>query len=243
MDKTGKIFKAITTIMGELGAIGRDQKNVSQNFKYRGVDDLYNALSPLLSKYGVFTVPEVLEYQLRERATKSGSVQYHVLLKVRYRFFADDGSFVDSVVMGEGMDSGDKACNKAESVAHKYALTQVFVVRTSDQNDPDGDTPQKTYKNLPQATTAAPKHAASVSPSIPPSGPGEFSLSDKQRKLLWVIAQEKGFNEDGLKTLMFSMFGEDVVREGKVTTSALNRKQFDELLLALKEASKEQRSL
>jgi len=138
----GHIFQAIPAIMAELGAIGRNQKNVQQNFKYRGIDDLYNAIQPLLAKHSVFTSPEVIAQEHKTHTTRSGSVQNHVILTVKYTFYGKDGSNFSATVVGEGMDSFDKASNKAESVAHKYALTQVFAVRTEDQIDPDGETPE-----------------------------------------------------------------------------------------------------
>jgi hypothetical protein len=143
-DATAKIYKAIPAIMNELEAIGRERRNQAQGFNYRGIDDLYNALQPLLAKHGVFTAPMVLEERRTDKPTKSGGMQTHVVLKVQYRFYADDGSYFDTALIGEGMDSGDKASNKAESVAHKYALTQVFAVRTQDEQDPDGQTPEPT---------------------------------------------------------------------------------------------------
>ena len=56
-----------------------------------------------------------------------------------YRFVATDGSQVSCVVEGEGMDSGDKASNKAMAVAHKYALLQVLMIPTEEQKDPDAE--------------------------------------------------------------------------------------------------------
>ena len=41
-----------------------------------------------------------------------------------YRFYADDESFVEASVIGEAMDTGDKATNKAMSVAYKYSMYQ-----------------------------------------------------------------------------------------------------------------------
>jgi hypothetical protein len=79
----------------------------------------------------------VLSERSEERATKSGGVSIYRVLKIRYRFYADDGSFVDAVVIGEGMDSGDKASNKAMSVAQKYAFIQVFAIPTKEHKDPE----------------------------------------------------------------------------------------------------------
>ena len=39
------------------------------------------------------------------------------------------------------MDSGDKATNKAMSVAFKYACFQVFCIPTEEMRDPDAETP------------------------------------------------------------------------------------------------------
>lgn len=133
-----KIYKVIPIIMGELGAIARERRGDSIRYQYRGIDDIYNALAPLCAKHGVFSVPIVNKHERFERQSKNGGTLFHVIADITYRFYCDDGSFVDAVVVGEAMDSGDKAFNKALSIAHKYALTQVFKIRTEDL-DPDGE--------------------------------------------------------------------------------------------------------
>ena len=39
------IYKAISNVMSEIGAIGKDKKNQQQNFMYRGVDDVMKELA------------------------------------------------------------------------------------------------------------------------------------------------------------------------------------------------------
>lgn len=133
------IYKAINSIMDEIPAIGKSQKNAQQGFMYRGIDVVMNVLQPLLSKHKVFAVPEVLEHIREERQTKSGGNLIYSICKIKYTFYADDGSNVSAVVVGEGMDSGDKASNKAMAVAHKYAIIQVFAIPTEDEKDPEND--------------------------------------------------------------------------------------------------------
>lgn len=133
------IFKAIAAIMSETAAIGKDKTNTMQGYKFRGIDDVYNAVHPLFAKHGVFSVPQVLEDRTEERTTAKGSALIYRVLKIKYTFFADDGSFIESVVMGEGMDSGDKASNKAMAVAHKYAILQILSIPTNDDKDPEVD--------------------------------------------------------------------------------------------------------
>jgi hypothetical protein len=136
------IFSAISGVMSEIGAIGKDKENTQQHFKYRGVDDVMNALQPLLIKYKVFIVPETLEQIREEKASKSGGVLIYSVCKIKYTFYADDGSSITAVVIGEGMDSGDKATNKAMAIAFKYVCFQVFCIPTEEMTDPDSETPE-----------------------------------------------------------------------------------------------------
>ena len=113
------IYEAIAAIMQEGCAISKDKRNTQQGFQYRGIDDVMNVFNPLMAKHGIFCVPEVLEATREERQTSKGGNLIYSVLRVKYTFFASDGSSVSAVVIGEGMDSGDKASNKAMAVAMK----------------------------------------------------------------------------------------------------------------------------
>lgn len=132
-----KIFQQIPKVMADMDAISKDRTNQQQGWKFRGIDDIYNCLHSVLAKHGVFTAPEVLDSTREERATKSGSIMMYSVMKIRFRFYADDGSFFDTIMIGEASDSGDKASNKSMAIAHKYALLQVFAIPTEDDKDPD----------------------------------------------------------------------------------------------------------
>lgn len=143
------IFESITKIMEEIPVIGKDKVNSQQGFKFRGIDDVMNALQPLLAKYKVFIVPEILEQIREERTTSKGSNLIYSICKIKYKFYAEDGSYIEAITIGEGMDSGDKATNKAMAIAMKYALFQVFCIPTEEMKDPDGETPEEsTAKKL-----------------------------------------------------------------------------------------------
>lgn len=137
-----KIFPALCSVMKEIGAIGKDSRNKQQGYQYRGVDAVYNALQPALINNHIIVIPEVLEQTRQERCTGKGSNLIYSILKVKFYFYADDGSCVSATVIGEGMDSGDKASNKAMSVAFKYACFQVFCIPTEEMKDPDEETPE-----------------------------------------------------------------------------------------------------
>ena len=137
-----KIYKAIPAIMDEIGHIGKDKRNQQQGFMFRSIDQVMNTIKPLLSKHGVFIVPEIIETNREERLTKSGGTLIYTMHKIVYHFMADDGSQVVACVVGEGMDSADKSSNKAMAVAFKYACFQVFCIPTEEmaKDDPDNYT-------------------------------------------------------------------------------------------------------
>lgn len=140
------IYQTINEVMAEVGAIGKTSKNTQQGFMFRGIDSVMNALYPAFTKHHLFIVPEILEQTREERTTKNGSALIYSICKVKYTFYAEDGSSVEAVVIGEGMDSGDKATNKAMSIAFKYACFQVFCIPTEEMVDPDQECHEVTPK-------------------------------------------------------------------------------------------------
>jgi hypothetical protein len=131
----GLIYERISAVMAEMKAIGKDQKNQVQNYKFRGIDDIYNELHDVMAKHQVFSTSEIMKSSVVERTTKAGSLQLHTTLHVKYKFFTIDGSCIDTETIGESMDTGDKSHNKAMSAAHKYALIQLFCIATDDKED------------------------------------------------------------------------------------------------------------
>ena len=151
------IYGLIGQAMREIGAIGKNSKNQQQGFMYRGIDAVYNALSPVMAKLGLFLCPEVLEQTREERQGRNGGTLLYSILKIKYTLYAPDGSNVSCVVLGEGMDSGDKASNKAMSVAMKYAAFQLFMIPTEEMVDPDAEVHEVAPKGAKAAIKAPPR--------------------------------------------------------------------------------------
>jgi hypothetical protein len=135
----GMIYMQMKKIMTDISFIGKDQTNLQQKFKYRGIDDVYGALHSIMANHGVFTTSRILHQESFEKDSKSGGKLIHRIIHFEYRFYTIDGSFVSTEVIGEAMDSGDKAANKAIAIAHKYALLQAFIIPTEEQKDPDAE--------------------------------------------------------------------------------------------------------
>jgi hypothetical protein len=192
--KAGKVFTLIPKIMGEVGAIEKSRNNEQQRYKFRGIDDVYAALQPLLSKHGVFYAPKVLEMSREEKPTKNGGMMMTTLLTVKFTFFADDGSSVEVVTVGEAMDSGDKSANKAMSAALKYAAFQVFCIPTKEEAEDDID------NHAPERAQPAPRATVPrVAPGIP--GPNDGNTRREEYRIPFGKYAQRSLDEVDLNEL------------------------------------------
>lgn len=137
------IYKAIASVTAKLAreGISKGRKNEQQGYKFRGIDDVYNALAPFLAEEKLCILPNVQERLVVERVNQKGTALFYVTVKVDFAFVsAEDGSEHHVITYGEAMDSGDKATNKAMSAAYKYAAMQAFCIPTEGDNDADAQT-------------------------------------------------------------------------------------------------------
>jgi hypothetical protein len=111
-----------------------------QNYKYRGIDGLYDLLSPIFASHGLVIIPTALEHH-REIAgqTKSGANTYAVIVKMQYKIcHIHNEQFETAIFYGEAMDTSDKATNKAKTAAYKYMAFELFNIPI-DGADNDAD--------------------------------------------------------------------------------------------------------
>lgn len=137
------VFKAINAVTADLSKVGisKDNTNQQQKYKYRGIDDVYNVLGPLLAKHGLSILPQVLEHHQTERQSKNGGTIFHSTVKVKFTFVAaEDASCFEAVNVGEAFDSADKGLNKAVTAAYKYLIFQSFAIPVVGQDDADAQT-------------------------------------------------------------------------------------------------------
>lgn len=141
-----EVYKAISAVQEELAQIGisKSSKNQQQGFMYRGIDAVYNALSPMLAKHKLCILPRCISRESTERTTAKGGVLFYVVVQAEFDFVsAIDNSKHTVSMFGEAMDSGDKATNKAMSIAYKYAAFQAFCIPTEETAaDPDAEVHQ-----------------------------------------------------------------------------------------------------
>lgn len=148
----GEIYSRLNLVMQDVGAVAKNDKNTHQNFRFRGIDAVVNAVYPAFVKHGLVCVPQVLEHEYETVTVGAkGTTMGRVSMLVSYRIFASDGSSVSGEVRAEAMDSGDKATAKCMSVAYRTFLLQTLCLPT-DEPDPDHDT----YERSPKQELARP---------------------------------------------------------------------------------------
>jgi hypothetical protein len=161
------VYRAICQVAKAISrdGIAKGRRNESQGYGFRGIDDVYNALSALLAGADLCILPRMLSRTQEERATAKGGVLFYVTVQADFDFVSvRDGSIHTVTMYGEAMDSSDKATNKAMSAAYKYCAMQVFCIPTEGMADADSTTPQPEPKidtgGHPVNTQAAADHVA-----------------------------------------------------------------------------------
>ena len=135
-----KIAKAAN----DMGAIAKDGKNKNQDFQFISESAIKAAVRKVSAKYGFTIFPKQIKNITRyERTTSRGGTLY--FYDVMQEFVVTDGKEeMVGDMMGTGSDTGDKAFNKAVTVALKNFEKQLFNVSDKSENDPDSETPPET---------------------------------------------------------------------------------------------------
>jgi ERF superfamily len=195
------IYCGMSNILKGMDAIVKKKQSKDVNYAFRSIDDVMNALHPLLAENSVFVVPMVESFESRvfeqdKRDYKTNEVigkrnMFQSLVQCRYRFYAIDGSYVDSVVASESSDYSDKATQQALSYCFKIALLQSFCIPTKEVvTDGDERTPEASgVKVQPQTTSAQPTQTATTVQASPALEPVEMMPPEAWQTLRDTLAQ------------------------------------------------------
>lgn len=146
------VHEAWAAVMADVRGLSKDQRNSHQNFNFRGVDDVMNAVGPALRKHGVSVVPSSVDLRTRDAQTTQGKAAHETTVVVSYTIYGPAGDSMPGASAGESLDSGDKATPKAMSVAYRTFLLQALCLPTQ-ETDPDAQTYERTeVVETPEAT-------------------------------------------------------------------------------------------
>lgn len=132
------------------------------SYKFLAVDDVLSAIRPLLVEHGVIVVPVLVDkgFHYNAAADKGDgrvpreSIQAWV--EYEFRFVAhEDGSEIVTRVVGEGIDTQDKAIRKATTSAWKIALIQTFALITGEPDPDSQDGAHAAQSDVAKPTSAA----------------------------------------------------------------------------------------
>lgn len=151
-----QVLKGIQEVIAAFAekGIGKNRKNDQQGFTFRGIDDVLNRMSQHLVDASLVIVPRVSNREVQERVNARGNPLFYVTVTVDYLIHSTiDGSSVTCTTVGEAMDSGDKATNKALSAAYKYMAFQTFAIPIAEDADQTTHTlaPKPTVKLMGEA--------------------------------------------------------------------------------------------
>jgi hypothetical protein len=194
------VYAKIAAVSAELAQVGisKGRKNQQQGYSFRGIDDVLNALAPMLANAGLVILPRCLSRTSTERETQKGGTLFYVVVEAAFDFVASvDGSSHTVVTFGEAMDSADKATNKAMSAAYKYATILAFCIPLVGE-DADATTHEVTGQRtapVTQPVTSEPSSARTI--------------SEGQRKRFFAISKEKAWQPADVKALLKRVLGVD----------------------------------
>lgn len=154
------IYLAIHAIQAHLAKVGIAKSHSTnssksnkpgsnfQNYNYRSLEDIYNAVTPLLTQHNVICLPNVKSTTFEKIVDNYGKVAHHTHVNVDYKFVSIvDESFVTITMTGEAKDAVDKGNLKAISMAHKCCYTQMFNIPTKGENDTEQQSHGQYYQN------------------------------------------------------------------------------------------------
>lgn len=142
-DTKPTVFEAFSAVMADVQAVRKTERNSQQNYSFRGIDSVLNAVGPALREHGVIIIPAVEDMQVEKYTTGRNNTQMkNVTVRTRFTVHGPAGDSFSGVALGEASDSSDKAVAKAQSVAYRVFLLQGLTIPTDDP-DPDAFTHER----------------------------------------------------------------------------------------------------
>lgn len=227
-DTPEEIHAKLAAALILMEGVGKDGWNPAQKFKFRGVDAIAAASKKVFEQLDIFVAPYMrFVPDVPQPLKANGDLNGHrVIIEATYRFYAPDGSYVEAQTIGEGVDSYDKATNKAMSAAFKYALMQVLCI--GDPED-DGDASGE------PTSTGAPAEASKTPTKARAATKNEVPADDWAA---WEEVRPKLLDDDQLKETLVNWISGSAIKVDRSMSQADFSKLWEKAVSILKEAGK-----
>lgn len=133
MDTVPKVYSAMGKAMSQMSILPKTEEH-AQGWRYRGIDKLMNMAHAVLDNCKLIVRPEVVGEPMFTDGpvTSTGKDQQRCVVLVRFGFVStEDGSeLIVGPFVGEALSTSDKASNKAQTAAYKWAFFETFCMPT-----------------------------------------------------------------------------------------------------------------
>jgi hypothetical protein len=135
------VHVAWARVMADVQSIRKDRTaevkttKSSYRFRFRGIDDVLNAVGPALRRHGVLVMPAKVEASYGRASSAAGGGMRECTATVTYRITGPAGDSMEAQSIGEGLDTSDKATVKACTQAYRVLLIHALTIPTG--LDPD----------------------------------------------------------------------------------------------------------
>lgn len=159
------LYRKIAAVAGAIDRVGKDGYNPQLKYKYATPVAVMEAVKPLLAEQHLALVPQVNAVIKEPTGSKTQSGAEKILTRVEMTFILLDGESGESLALpwvGEGEDWSDKGIAKAQTIALRTFLIQLFQIPSGDEEtDPDAkmsQPPQQRQQPARPATNGASYH-------------------------------------------------------------------------------------
>jgi hypothetical protein len=210
-------FSAVQAAMSKVG-VDKSGRNKQQGYAYRGIDQVMNALAPILAEFQLMIVPSVQSSTYVEVKTKNGGTMYHHIAQLEYIVYGPEGDSMGPFgARGECLDSSDKGLNKACIAAYKYWVLTALCVPLEGQDDADSVTPEVEMELITREQRLSLHNIA-------------VALSEENNDKFWVWMRGKGVEQledipaeahDSVKAALEGIYAKQYEQEQAETAKAV----------------------
>lgn len=129
--------ETVCALLADIQALAKTEKNLAQNWNFRGIEAVTNVVGTAIRKHGGFLSMELVKIKYVTVPGKNGGSLDKVRGVVKFNIYGSDkGEPVTGIVPAEANDYGDKGTAKMMSVALRTFLLQLLLLPTGEP-DPD----------------------------------------------------------------------------------------------------------
>jgi hypothetical protein len=217
--QVNELFTALAKAQGELGHAEKDSTNPHFKSDYASLASAIDASRKTLSKHGLAVIQTMQQ-------SPSG---WSLVTTLGH----GSGQWIKSLTPILAARGDAQSFGSAVTYARRYGV--LAIVNIAPDDDDDGNAASDGFQK--KATAAQPPPPRPKQVDFPPRKDPAWKdepATEPQRRRLWALCKENGIDEDHLKDMLLTAFGDAVVGEdGNVSTTLLTKSQIQTIFAEL----------